>query len=145
MGKLAVAHACGAHFTAIRSRQTQTGGTWMSAERDILGYDHAVVGAQLMRSWRFPAILVTAAEYSHRPEGSPVEARPLLALLHCARYLAVSFGPGVVEDGFLFEFNGDFVAEFGFTPALLEGVLPLVMERASARLHEKLTHGAVAI
>ena len=57
----------------------------------------------------------------------------------------MSFGPGVVEDGFLFEFNGSFVAEFGFTPELLEGVLPLVMERATARLHEKLTHGPVAI
>jgi HD-like signal output (HDOD) protein len=145
MGKLAVAHACSAHFPAIRFRQKQNGCAWMKAERDILGYDHSEVGAQLMRTWRFSGILVTAAEFSHRPEGSPVEARPLLALLHCARYLAVSFGPGVVEDGFLFEFNGGFVAEYGFTPELLEGVLPLVMERATARLHEKLTHGAVAI
>ncbi len=145
MGKLAVAHACSAHFPAIRSRQKQSGCAWMKAERDILGYDHSEVGAQLMRKWRFPPILVTAAEFSHRPEASPPEAQALLALLHCARYLAVSFGPGVVEDGFLFEFNGGFVAEFGFTPELLEGVLPLVMERATARLHEKLTHGAVAI
>jgi HD-like signal output (HDOD) protein len=145
MGKLAVAHACGAFFPAIRARQKQDGCAWTKAERDVLGYDCSDVSAQLMRKWRFPPVLVTAAEYSNRPESSPADARPLLALLHCAKYLAVSFGPGVVEDGFLFEFKGAFVNEFGITQDLLEGALPLVLERASARLHEKLTHGTVSV
>jgi hypothetical protein len=74
-----------------------------------------------------------------------VEARPLLALLHAAKYLAVSFGPGVAEDGFLFELDDGLLTDWGFTPAVLEGVLPTVLERASARLHEKLTHGPVVL
>jgi HD-like signal output (HDOD) protein len=145
MGKLAVAHACGTFFAAIRARQEQNGCTWIQAERDILGYDHAQVGARLLASWRFPSALVTAAEYSYRPSNAPVDSRPLLALLHAAKYLAVSFGPGVAEDGFLFELDDVLMTDWGFTPAVLEGVLPVVLERASARLHEKLTHGPVVL
>jgi HD-like signal output (HDOD) protein len=145
MGKLAVAHACGPHFATIRARQAQQGCPWMQAERDVLGYDHAEVGARLLRTWRFPAALVTAAEFSHKPSKAPAEARPLLALLHAAKYLAVSFGPGVTEDGFLFELDDALMADCGFSPELLESVLPVVLERASARLHEKLTHGPVVL
>lgn len=145
MGKLAVAHACSAHFPAVRARQAQHGCTWMQAERDVLGYDYADVGARLLRTWRFPAVLVAAAEHSHHPSMAPVEARPLLALLHAAKFLAVSFGPGVAEDGFLFELDDVLITESGFTPEVLESVLPIVLERASARLHEKLTHGPVAL
>jgi HD-like signal output (HDOD) protein len=145
MGKLAVAHACGSQFATIRARQAQLGCPWMQAERDVLGYDHAEVGARLLRTWRFPAILVTAAEFSHKPSKAPVEARPLLALLHAAKYIAVSFGPGVTEDGFLFELDDVLLSDCGLTPELLESVLPVVLERASARLHEKLTHGPVVL
>jgi putative nucleotidyltransferase with HDIG domain len=145
MGKLAVAHACGPHFPAIRAWQALHGCAWMQAERDVLGYDHSEVGARLLRSWRFPKMLVTAAEYSYRPSKAPIEARPLLALLHAAKYLAVSFGPGVAEDGFLFALDDALMTECGITSELLESVLPVVLDRASARLHEKLTHGPVVL
>ena len=75
---------------------------------------------------------------------APAEALPLLAHLHAAKYLAISFGPGVGEDGFHFELNEPFLLERGFTPELLQETLPVVLERATARLREKLSHGAVA-
>ena len=90
-------------------------------------------------------MLVTAAEHSYHPSKAPAEARPLLALIHAAKYLAISFGPGVTEDGFLFEFDDALVTEHGYTPEVLEAALPTVLERASARLHEKLTHGPVVL
>jgi HD-like signal output (HDOD) protein len=144
MGKLALAHACFDHFPAVRARQAQKSVSWLQAERDVLGYDHAQVGAQLLRIWRFPAILVAAAEFSARPAEGPAEARPLLAILHAAKYLATSFGPGVTEDGFLFNLDEALLAEQGFSPEFLERVLPTVLERATSRLHNMLTHGPVA-
>ncbi len=143
MGKLAVAHACSQFFPAIRARQSQEGCTWMQAERDVLGYDHAQVGAQLLRTWRFPSIYADAAEYGRQPAQAPAEARSLLAHLHAAKYLAASLGPGVAEDGFLFELNEAFLAEWGFTPELLEEGLVELFERSSARLRDKLTHGPI--
>jgi HD-like signal output (HDOD) protein len=145
MGKLAVAHACHAYFPAIRDRQMSAGCSWIQAERDILGYDHAQVGAQLLQSWRFPAALVDGAEYISHPADAPAASRPLIALLHAAKLLATSFGPGVADDGFLFELNEALLRKAGFTPDLLEAALPEILERSSTRLRDKLTHGPVTV
>ncbi len=144
MGKLAVAHGCTQFFPAIRAHHASHGGPWIAAERAVLGYDQAEVGAQLLRSWKFPDVLVTATEFVHRPSLAPAAALPLLAVIHAAKFLATSFGPGVAEDGFLFELDETFLSQWGLSPELLEEMLPIVLERATSRLRDKLTHGPVA-
>lgn len=144
MGKLAMAHACAPFFPAIRAHCSLHGGSWAQGERTILGYTHSEVGARLLRAWSFPEGLVHAAEYCERPLEAPEADRALIAHLHAAKYVATSFGPGVAEDGFLFELNSDVLVEWGFTPELLQESMAIVHDRAKLRLQDKLTHGAVA-
>ena len=143
MGKLAVTHACASFFPLIRATQQQRNLTWEQAEKEILGYEHAEVGARLLRAWRFPELMVFAAEYQHRPSEAPAEALPLLAHLHAGRYIAACMGPGISEDGFLFQVNGHLLAEWNFTSTILEEAMLLAVERASKRLGESLTHGKI--
>ncbi|HVS51305.1 MAG TPA: HDOD domain-containing protein [Opitutaceae bacterium] len=145
LGKLAVAHACAPFFPAIRTHCSTRGGTWSQAEREVLGYTHAEVGGQLLSAWSFPSLLVTAAVFCERPTEAPEEALPLLAHLHAGKYVATSFGPGVAEDGFLFELNTAFLVEWGFTPELLQETMTIVHDRAKLRLQDRLTRGAVAM
>ncbi len=145
LGKLALAHACAPHFPAMRAHASAHGGPWADAERAVLGFSHSDVGARLLRAWNFPAPLIAAAEFCERPTEAPEEALALLAHLHAAKYVATSFGPGVAEDGFLFELNTPFLLEWGFTPELLQETMTIVHERARARLQEKLTHGTVSL
>ena len=145
LGKLAIAHACAPFFPAIRTHCASRGGTWSLAEREVLGYTHADVGARLLKAWSFPEVLATATEFCERPADAPPAALPLLAHLHAGKYVATSFGPGVSEDGFLFELNTPFLVEWGFTPELLQETMTIVHERAKLRLQDKLTHGAVAV
>ncbi len=145
IGKLAVAHAAAAYFPAIRTWQAEHSCTWKEAERGVLGYDYAQVGAQLLRTWRFPAIFAVAAEFCQDPAQAPAEAHLLLAHLHAAKFLAASLGPGVSEEGFLFKLDEPFIAAHGFTPEMIDRAMVVVMERAATRLHEKLTHGSVSI
>lgn len=144
LGKLAVGHACAAFFPALRAFCAASNCPWSQAERELLGYTHAEVGAELLRGWKFPPLLVTAAEFCEHPSRAPAEALSLLAHLHAAKYVATSFGPGVAEDGFLFELDSNFLLEWGFTPELLEEAMTIVHDRAQARLQDKLTHGALA-
>jgi HD-like signal output (HDOD) protein len=144
IGKLAVSHACAAFFPAIRTHCATRGGTWSQAEREVLGYTQAEVGGRLLKAWSFPETLVLATQYSERPTEAPTEALPLLAQLHAGKYVATSFGPGVSEDGFLFELNTPFLLEWGFTPELLQETMAVVHERAKRLLQDRLTHGAVA-
>ena len=47
--------------------------------------------------------------------------------------------------GNLEAFHGAFLREWGFTAELLEAAMPIVLERAAARLGDKLSTGAVKI
>jgi putative nucleotidyltransferase with HDIG domain len=54
-----------------------------AAERQVLGFDHAQVGGELLRHWHFPEVLVECAEFHHAPglaRQHPLEA----ALVHIA-------------------------------------------------------------
>jgi len=144
VGKLAVAHACEGFHPAIRAYCASHGGTWTEAETAVLGYHHVQVGARLLRAWNFPPVLIAVAEHYLSPSHAPAEALPLIAHLHAAKYVATSFGPGVGEDGFLYSLNESFLLEWGFTPELLQETMPIVHERASARLKDKLSQGAVS-
>ncbi len=144
LGKLAVGHACAAYFPALLATCAERKCTWSAAEREILGYTHSDVAAELLRSWNFPPPLVAAAEYCETPARAPADSLLLLAHLHAAKYVATSFGPGVAEEGFLFELDGAFLLEWGFTPELLEQAMTVVHDRAQARLQDKLSHGVLA-
>jgi HD-like signal output (HDOD) protein len=145
LGKLAVAHACAPFFPALRTHCSSRGGTWTQAEQEVLGYTHADVSARLLKAWSFPSVLVVAAEFCERPADAPEDAQALVAHLHAGKYVATSFGPGVAEDGFLFELNTPFLLEWGFTPELLQETMTIVHERAKQRLKNKMTHGSIVL
>lgn len=145
VGKLALAHSCHDYYPAVRICVEQTKCTWEQAERTVLGYHHADAGSRLLHAWNFPALFIQVVEHQFLPMAAPAEALPLLSHLHAAKYLATSMGPGVMEEGFLTTVHGAFLTEWGFTPELLDSAMPIVLERAAARLGEKLSNGAIAM
>ncbi|MBI3885070.1 MAG: HDOD domain-containing protein [Opitutae bacterium] len=145
IGKLAVAHACGEHFPAIRICQQEQQCTWLQAEAQVLGYDHAEVGGALLEGWRFSPTLVAAAAHLENPAAAPAEVLPIMAHVHAARYLATCMGAGVSEDGFLFSLNSHLLGEWGFTAEVLDAALPAVLDRVTKVLHDRVTHGAVTL
>lgn len=144
IGKLAVAYSCADRFPEIRKMQSSGSIPWLAAEKQVLGYNHAEVGAELLRRWKFSPALVAVGTYNPPRSESPAEFLPLLAHVHAAKYLAVTIGAGVAEDGFLFELNGPLLLEWGFSPEMLEASVPEVLDRASKLLQERLTHGSLS-
>lgn len=45
------------------------------AELEVIGFDHAQLGAELLRAWRLPPSLITAVEFHHQPELAPDHGR----------------------------------------------------------------------
>ena len=142
--KLAVAHACAEQFPAVRVEQSSSGCTWLQAEKKVLGFDHAEVGAELLRRWKFPPSLVAVGVHNPPKASDPADALPLLVHVHAAKFLAVTIGAGVAEDGFLFELNSELLVEWGFTPEMLELAIPEILERAGKLLRENLSHGSLS-
>jgi HD-like signal output (HDOD) protein len=144
IGKLALAFCCADSFTAIRARRTEDGGSWLEAERAILGFTHAEVSARLLREWRFGEDHVAVA--AHKPPGPdlPEPFRGLAAHVHAAHHAAAAFGAGQGEDAFLYRLEPDLLASAGIGPELLERILPEVFERATRLLGGRLSTGEVS-
>jgi len=65
-------------------------GYMIDAERRVLGFDHAQVGAALAQIWKFSAETVAAITGHHAPEGQPAQA--LAGLIHVADVMAHALG-----------------------------------------------------
>jgi putative nucleotidyltransferase with HDIG domain len=58
------------------------------AERDIMGFDHAAVGAELLRKWKLPSSLQHAVEFHHEPGKAPELFQHEASLVHIADIIA---------------------------------------------------------
>lgn len=75
------------------------------AEREILGIDHAEVGAVLLESWGLPADIVETVRYHHTPD--ELDGDPLgVDLVHIADILSMQSGIGAGEmDGLCYRIS----------------------------------------
>lgn len=98
MGKVVLDVYVRQHYQAILEKVEAGGGSFVAAERETLGYDHAQVGARLAERWNLPPALVEAIAHHHQPMAAP-EHRGLACLTHLADLLAMMLGVGLGWDG----------------------------------------------
>jgi len=127
IGKLGMAFACGQHFDLVRKRQEESDLSWRELEREVFGFDHAEVGAALLRRWNFPSSLVQVVEYYPRPRAVTGPDRALVLLVHAAKTLAINIGLGVGEDGFRNELDAPLLLEEGYSAEFFSSLLPLII------------------
>jgi len=75
--------------------------TYLNAEQQILGFDHAEVAAQVCQKWRIPEVISSAIRYHHSPSSS-LEVE-LAFILHMADYISLMSGEGYEDDDYLYE------------------------------------------
>ncbi len=93
------------------------------AEREILGIDHAEVGALLMQEWNFPNNLVQPILYHHEPDNVPDEFRTVTDLVHIASNLCLECGIGSGIDGLNYSNNPNSVERLNIDTRTVETVL----------------------
>jgi putative nucleotidyltransferase with HDIG domain len=73
-----------------------------TAEREVLGIDHAEAGALVLRNWSFPEPLVHAVRWHHSPDGSGSTSK-VTDLVHVADTLCLRLGIGRNRDYLKYE------------------------------------------
>lgn len=137
VGKLALAFVCAEKFDEVRHYQLQEQCAWRAAERQIFGFDHTDVAAELLQQWKFPANLVAVAHYYPRPSAAAPDHQALVAHVHAAKHIALCIGTGVGEDGFSSELEADSLRVQGITPELTESLMPAVLDISNKLLHNQ--------
>ncbi|MCX7866964.1 HDOD domain-containing protein [Limisphaera sp. VF-2] len=93
VGKIVMAWSFPEHFAEIH-RQAGAGTRELTEiEREILGLDHAELGAMYLERQRLPDLMVRAARYHHRPQDSE-QHTALVASVHVADLLLRAEGIG---------------------------------------------------
>jgi len=82
LGRLALASKAPTEMAAIVARRGADDSTMLEAEHQVLGADHALIGARVAARWHFGAQVVDAIRLHHEP---PTAAGPtLIDIVHAA-------------------------------------------------------------
>jgi putative nucleotidyltransferase with HDIG domain len=73
--------------------------TFLTAEKQVLGFDHAEIASEICNHWKFPESLALAIKYHHNPSLS--NKNEMAFILHLADYIAVLSGSGYDIDEIL--------------------------------------------
>jgi putative nucleotidyltransferase with HDIG domain len=121
IGKIVLSHAL-THDqqTNIQSRAMQTRLSRTTAEKQVLGLDHAEVGRCLLQSWRLPDNILEAVGNHHHPVSRP---RPeLSSVVNVADGLAWSIDSEQGWETFTVQADADAVEALEITPETLDGL-----------------------
>ena len=89
------------------------------AEQEVLGTDHAEIGALMLESWSFPSQLVNAVRWHHDPDSAP-ETSPMIDIVHVSNVLCLMIGVGVGVEGLHYEPSISATKRLGIKPTQLE-------------------------
>jgi putative nucleotidyltransferase with HDIG domain len=100
-------------------------------ERELLGFDHAELGAHVAAAWSFPAELEEAIRHHHSPAEATLKPR-LAHCIHLADAACMMLGVGLGTDGMMYGIDPASMAALGVSPdrlvQLMEDVAPLIAD-----------------
>ena len=96
MGRLVLVARFPAHYRRVAEYQAAHDCIHLIAEQDVLGVDHAQIGAALARRWKFAGEIVDAIAGHHRPEDRGTDS--LAGLVHVADLMAHGLDFGHARD-----------------------------------------------
>jgi putative nucleotidyltransferase with HDIG domain len=97
IGKLIMVRYMKADVSALVAICREKQVTFVEAERELLGSDHAEVGAAMARKWNFPPEITQAIELHHQVPVS--EPNPTLDVVMLANLVAKTIGVGLGMEG----------------------------------------------
>jgi len=102
--------------------------TFMQVEWLILGVDHGLVGAELLKRWEFPEDVVFSVRTHH--DDSLMVQRKLSAIVALANAIAnlIGFYSGI--DSFYYSLHDDLLKPLGIKPDELEKLCEITLEKS---------------
>jgi putative nucleotidyltransferase with HDIG domain len=98
----------------------------VEVEKEVFGFDHGEMGAEVCKKWEIPESLTTAICYHHDPANS--QDKLLTYIVHVADALVVNAGLGARSPEDRREVNGRAQSSLGIKEEELEALTPKVLQ-----------------
>ena len=115
IGKTILNHYVDKEYNAISNRVKFGKVSFLEAEEEILGFNHAQVGGRIAEKWNFPVELVEAIGLHHSPERSTEDPK-LVSIVHIADSITMMIGISIGADGLTYPFSPFALHELGYDP-----------------------------
>lgn len=120
IGKIILGEYVHHAFAQINSRVSEGGCSFLEAEEEILGINHAQVGGWIAAHWNFPAEIREAIAYHHRPDLLVREEKTTVWLVYLADQACLMFGMDGGADGLAYKGLEEVMGLFDLRAADLE-------------------------
>ncbi len=101
-------------FEAINMAVQNKGLTFIDAEKEVIGIDHAELGARVAEYWNFSPAMVNIIRNHHHPENASDEDLAI-PIVHLADCICMMMGRGVGSDGLAYRYYQDAVDRLNFS------------------------------
>jgi len=101
-------------YEEIKARVVNDGYTFIEAEKEIFGIDHAELGANVAEKWKFSTDMVDIIRNHHNPERSTTSGLHL-PIIYLADSICMMIGIGVGADGLAYRYQQEIVDKLKFT------------------------------
>lgn len=93
----------------------------IQVEREILGLDHAEIGARLCEDWHFPALLTDTIRNHHAPPSAIIDPT-LCAVIHVGQAVTEALAEGEGLDRLAYDLSDDMLGLVGFDRSRFEAL-----------------------
>ena len=122
IGKLVLSAALEDSYALVIRETHEHGCSFLEAERQILGVDHAEVGGQLLAAWNFPENLASSVRHHHDPAQAGPHAQ-LAAFVHLGDMMAHMLGYGHGHEAYAVRPRPSAMQSLEITPREMESFL----------------------
>ncbi len=131
IGKVVLSEHVGNYFDHIEKTITEQDITFREGEKQVIGIDHAELGALIAKKWNFSDRMIRIIR-NHHLDGGWDEKDMEIAVVYVADTLCMIMGIGVGSDGLAYRFHPKVMEKLDFTDTDIQ----LMMASFGEKLHE---------
>ncbi len=106
-------------FEDINKAVQDRGLTFVDAEKEVIGIDHAELGARVAEKWNFNPAMVDIIRNHHDPDKAPPDDISI-PIVYLADSICMMIGIGVGSDGLAYRYHQDIVDRLNFSDTDLQ-------------------------
>lgn len=104
--------------------------SFLEAEKEILGFDHAEIGEKIAEKWNLPKALVDTIGHHHTPELANIN-QLLVSIVHVADAITMMMGVGLGLDGLAYNLSPVAMAALNLTETEFDDIISNVSDLVS--------------
>ncbi len=112
IGKVIMGEFVDVSFAKIYNHVTEKGVSFLEAEEEVIGINHAELGGRIAAHWNFPDDMRDAIVFHHRPDLMPDGGSNSAWLVYLADQACIMMGIGLGNDGLAYKGLSEAIVRF---------------------------------